>query len=103
MLKGPMIPGVAPATPAVFVRLSEADYLVVAELAEQQDMSLAKFVRSIVRQHLDTQTADRLAPVDRSNSPCGASGSHRTVSIATDTPNPARHLMTIDRTVGVRS
>lgn len=55
MYIGPMNPGKAPATPAVNVRLSESDYLKVAELAARDGAGLAGFVRTLVRRHLESQ------------------------------------------------
>jgi hypothetical protein len=52
---GPVEPGHAPDTPAINVRLTAADYLCVARLAEADGTSLSGYVRTLVRRHVRAQ------------------------------------------------
>ena len=56
-MMGSKKPGQAPATPAVLVRLSEADYLAVASAAERDGASLSGFVRTLLRRHIESMAA----------------------------------------------
>lgn len=56
-MHGPSIKGVAPATPAVLVRLAASDYLAVARLAERDGNSLSGYVRQLVRRQIDASEA----------------------------------------------
>jgi predicted DNA-binding protein len=54
MLIGPKNPGQAPSTVAINVRLAEDDYLRIARLAEADGTSLAGYVRTLIRRHLES-------------------------------------------------
>lgn len=54
MHKGPQVKGQAPEKPAVFVTLSESDYLSVADAAERDGLSMSAYVRMLVRRHLES-------------------------------------------------
>lgn len=55
-MAGPRTKGQAPAEPAILVRLDEADYLMIAELAELDGNSLSGYLRTLIRRHLTSLT-----------------------------------------------
>ena len=54
MVRSPSLPQL-PADPAVLVRLTPADYLSIAVLAQVDGQSMGGYVRTLLRRHLEAQ------------------------------------------------
>lgn len=67
----PMESGKIPTRPAVNVRLSTADYLLLAGLAQADGTTLSGYVRTLVRRHLSLGEAAS-SPTGRADSTPGA-------------------------------